>query len=155
MKVQKMRKVIIAGLIAAIVLPTAASAQSRGELRRDREEVQEQRGDLREAQQRGNRNDIREERHDVREAREELREDRRDHVRSRYVAPYRGWHYSTVRTGYQLRPAFYGLRYHVANPGQYRLRPAARNQRWVRYGDDLLLVNVRSGRVLQVVRNRY
>ena len=40
-------------------------------------------------------------------------------------------------------------------PGQYRLRPAARNQQWVRYGGDLLLVNTRNGRVLQVVRNRY
>jgi Ni/Co efflux regulator RcnB len=41
------------------------------------------------------------------------------------------------------------------NPGQYRLRPGARNQRWIRYGNDLLLVNVRNGRVLQAVRSRY
>jgi Ni/Co efflux regulator RcnB len=38
---------------------------------------------------------------------------------------------------------------------QYRLRPATRNQRWIRYGNDILLVNVRNGRVLQVIRNRY
>lgn len=150
-----MRKVIIAGLMAAVIMPTAASAQSRGELRRDREEVQEQRNDLRDAERRGDRNDIREERHDVREAREELREDRRDQRRGQYQAPYRDWRYSTVRTGYQLKPGFYSSRYYIANPGHYRLHPAARNQRWVRYGNDLLLVNVRSGRVLEVVRNRY
>jgi Ni/Co efflux regulator RcnB len=73
----------------------------------------------------------------------------------RSVAPYRDWRYSTVRPGYQLRPGFSGQRHVVANPGHYRLRAAVRNQRWIRYGNDLLLVNARNGRVLQVVRNRY
>ncbi len=153
-----MRKLIMLGLMAAVAIPAAAPAQSRGEIRRDREEVREQREDLRDARLRGDRRDVREERRDLREARQELREDRqdrRDRRRSQYVAPYRDWRYSTVRPGYQLRSGFYGPRYHIGNPGQYRLRPAARNQQWIRYGDDLLLVNVRNGRVLQVVRNRY
>lgn len=159
-----MRKFILLGLMAATAFPAVAGAQSREEIWRDREEVREQREDLRDARQRGDRDDIREEREDLREAREELREDlqdrrrsqyRQDHRRSQYVAPYRDWRYSTVRPGFQLRAAFYGTRYYVANPGQYRLRPAARFQRWIRYGNDLVLVNVRSGRVLQVVRNRY
>lgn len=148
-----MRKLIILGLMAAVVVPTAASAQSRAEIRRDRAEVREQRQDVRDARRYGDRRDVREERRDVRDARRELREDRRD--RQAYVAPYRGWTYRPVAPGYQLRPGFYGSRYVIANPGQYRLRPAARNQQWVRYGGDLLLVNTRNGRVLQVVRNRY
>lgn len=35
------------------------------------------------------------------------------------------------------------------------LRHPGRFQKWVRYGDDLILVNVRTGRVIQVLRNRY
>lgn len=150
-----MRKFVLLGLMAAIAVPAAAPAQSRGEIRRDREEVREQREDLRDARERGDRQDIRRERRDLQEAREELREDRRDRRRSQYVAPYRGWRYSSVQPGYQLRPGFYGSRYVISNPSHYRLRNGARNQQWIRYGNDLLLVNVRNGRVLQVVRNRY
>lgn len=150
-----MRKFILLGLMAAVAVPSIAPAQSRGEIRRDRQEVREQRQDLREARRYGDRRDVREERRDVREARQELREDRQDRRRTQYVAPYRDWRYSAVRPGYQLRSGFYGSRYQITNVGQYRLRPATRNQRWIRYGDDLLLVNVRNGRVLQVVRNRY
>lgn len=150
-----MRKFIILGLMAAVAVPAAAPAQSRAEIRRDRQEVREQREDLRDARRYGDRRDIREERRELREARQELREDRRDRRRSQYVAPYRDWRYSTLRPGYQLRPGFYSSRYYISDPSYYRLRPAARNQRWIRYGDDLLLVNVRNGRVLQVIRNRY
>jgi Ni/Co efflux regulator RcnB len=150
-----MRKLILLSLMAAVAAPTAASAQSREEIRRDRQEVREERRDLEDARRRGDRRDIREEREELREARQELREDRRDRRRSQYVAPYRDWRYSAVRPGYQLRSGFYSPRYVIVNPGQYRLRPGARNQRWIRYGNDLLLVNVRNGRVLQVVRNRY
>lgn len=151
-----MRKLILFGLMAAVALPSVSHAQSSGEIRRDRQEVREQREDVRDARQRGDRHDIREEREELREARQELREDRQDRRRSQYVAPYRDWRYSTLRPGSQLRSGFYtSSRYFVTDLGQYRLRPAARNQRWIRYGDDLLLVNVRNGRVLQVVRNRY
>ena len=150
-----MRRFILLGLLAAIAVPAAAPAQSRGEIRRDREEVREEREDLRDARRRGDRRDIREEREELRDAREELREDRQDRRRSQYVAPYRDWRYSTVRPGFQLRSAFYGPRYHIADARRYRLAPAARHQRWIRYGNDLVLVNLRNGRVLQVVRNRY
>lgn len=153
-----MRKFILMGLMAAVAIPAAAPAQSRGEIRRDRQDVREEREELRDAQRYGDRRDVQEQREDLREARRELREDqrdRRDRRRSQYVAPYRDWRYSTVRPGYQLRPNFYSQRYVIVNPGVYRVRPAARNQRWIRYGNDLLLVNVRNGRVLQVLRNRY
>ena len=79
----------------------------------------------------------------------------RVHHRVAYVAPYRNWAYHRVRTGYQLRRAFYGPRYVVTDYGYYRLRAPARYQRWVRYGDDLLLVNIRTGRVLEVLPGRY
>ena len=56
---------------------------------------------------------------------------------------------------FQLSPGFYLSRYFIAGPYPYQLRPAGRFQRWIRYGDDLLLVNVRTGRVIQVIHNRY
>lgn len=148
-----MRKLILLGLMAATAVPSVATAQSRAEIRQDRREVREERQELQDARRYGDRRDVRNERRDLQEARQELREDRRD--RRQYVAPYSGWRYRTVQPGFQLRSGFYGSRYVIANPSHYRLRPAVGNQRWIRYGDDLLLVNVRNGRVLQVVRNRY
>ncbi|HEX8535677.1 MAG TPA: RcnB family protein [Allosphingosinicella sp.] len=148
-----MRKLIMLGLMAAVAAPSVATAQSRAEIRHDSRELRQERQELRDARRYGDRRDIREERRDVREARRELREDRRD--RRAYVAPYRGWSYRPVAPGYQLRSGFYAPGYVISNPGYYRLRPAVGNQRWIRYGDDLLLVNVRTGRVLQVLRGRY
>lgn len=150
-----MRKMILIGLMAAIAVPAAAPAQSRQEIRHDRRELQEERQELRDARRHGSERDVRREQRDVREARQELREDRADRRRSQYVAPYRDWRYNAVRPGYTLRPAFYGSRYVISDVGRFRLHPATRNQRWIRYGDDLLLVNIRNGRVLQVVHNRY
>lgn len=149
-----MRKLIIAGLMAATMMPAAALAQSRGEIRRDRQDVREEQRELRDAQRYGTRRDVREERQDVREARQELREDRRDRRQRsrnyvRYQAPYSSWSYRPVYQGYNLQPRFYTQRYYA--PG-YRVRGATR---WIRYGDDLLLVNARNGRVIQVRRNHY
>jgi Ni/Co efflux regulator RcnB len=150
-----MRKLIALTLMAAAAMPAAASAQSREEIRHDRREVQEERRDLREARRFGDRGDVREERRELREAHQELREDRADRNRVRYAAPYRNWSYSPVRAGYQLRPAFYSNRYFVSDHSRRGLRQPGRFQRWIRYGDDLLLVNVRNGRVIQTLHNRY
>ena len=82
----------------------------------------------------------------------------RHHVNRRYVnyvAPYRSWAYRPVRSGFMLRPAFYSPRYVINDYGAFRLRSPGRYNRWIRYGDDLLLVNVRTGRVLEVMPRRY
>ena len=78
-----MRKLIITALMAAVALPGVASAQSQGELRRDRQDIREERRELGDARQRGDRGDIRDERGDLREARQEYREDRRDRYDNR------------------------------------------------------------------------
>ena len=156
-----MRKLMISALIAATILPAAgASAQSYGEARRSQREVRQERQDLRDAQRYGDRRDVREARQDLRDARREAREDWRDYRRThrsvytmpRYMAP-RGYTYRAVRTGATLRPAFYGRSYWIADPYRYRLPVAGRNRQWIRYGDDVLLVNVRNGRVLAVHRD--
>jgi Ni/Co efflux regulator RcnB len=151
-----MRKLILLGLMAATALPvgglsTAASAQTRHEVRRDRKEMREDRQELREDRRSGQ--SAREIRHDRREVRGDRREVRRDRVA--YRAPYRAWTYRVVAPGYRLQPAFFGTRYVISNYGTYRLPAPGMNRRWIRYGNDLVLVNVRNGRVLQVIRNRY
>lgn len=67
----------------------------------------------------------------------------------RYPAPHTGWTYKPMRVGQRLQPAFYGPRYVVAAPRG--LQPARGTRRWIRYGDDLLLVNVRGGRIDRVL----
>jgi Ni/Co efflux regulator RcnB len=155
-----------------------------GEVRRSERDVRQEQRELQDARRYGDARDVREERRDVQDARQELREDRRDMRQAGngydgrqqagnaydgrqqagrgydgrhqvYVAPVRNWNYRPVANGYRLQPAFWGSRYVIANPWQYRLPATGRNQRWIRYGNDVVLVNVRNGRVLQVYRNRY
>jgi len=159
MKEYRMRKLILVALAAATAMPTFASAQT-AELRHDRREVREEQRELRDAVRRGDRDDIRDERRDLREARREHREDWRDYRenhrdafhRGRYVGP-RGYAYRPVNVGYRFAPAYYGHRYTIANPARYRLPPAYGPQRWIRYGDDVVLVNIRTGRVIEVHRD--
>jgi Ni/Co efflux regulator RcnB len=149
-----MRKFITLGLTAALIVPVMASAQS-SEIRRDERRVEVQNEELQRAVESGNLKDIEEQARDARKAGEELREDRDHFARNQYVAPYRNWTYAAVTPGAKLRSRFYGTRYTVAHPDGYELTAAKRNQRWVRYGDDLLLVNTRSGRVIEVASGRF
>lgn len=156
-----MRKFLISALMAATVLPAGgAMAQSYGEARRSQQEVRRDRQDLRDAQRYGDRRDVREAREDLRDSRREAREDWRDYRQAnrnvyrlpRYAAP-RGYAYRPIANGGVLRPAFYGRSYWIADPYRYRLPPAGGVQRWVRYGNDVVLVNTRNGRVLRVIPN--
>lgn len=155
-----MRKFIISALMAATVLPTVgASAQSYGEARRSQQELREERRELQDARRYGDRRDVREQREDVRDARREAREDWRDYrqrnrqlyTMPRYYAP-RGLAYRPVTNGVVIQRSFYAPRYVIANPYRYRLPAATGAQRWVRYGNDALLVNTRNGRVREVIR---
>jgi Ni/Co efflux regulator RcnB len=154
-----MRKAMILGLLAATITPVMASAQTP-ELRHDRQDIREERRDLRDAQRSGDRGDVREERRDVRDARREYREDWRDYRRDHrdvyrqptYVGP-RGYRYRQVVIGHRFEPVYYGRRYVIADPWRYRLPRAEGNRRWVRYGNDAVLVNIRNGRVVQVYDN--
>ncbi len=134
-----MRNSILIGVLAAMLVPTAANADPHGHGKAKQHHRAEVRHDARQA---------------VRHA---VRHDDRRHQRNwvAYSAPYRGWAYRPLRVGYQLRPAFYGSRYAITDYGAYRVAAPRRDHRWIRYGDDLLLVNIRTGRVLQVVPGRY
>lgn len=153
-----MKKLIIAALAATVLTPAVASAQSADEVRRDRREVQHDRRDLRDAQRYGDRGDIRGARQELREDRRETREDWRDYRRSHgdvyrrpaYAGP-RGYRYRPVSVGYRFAPEYYGRSYWINDYQTYRLpRPGYGYQRWVRYGRDVVLVDTRSGRTVQV-----
>lgn len=72
----------------------------------------------------------------------------------RYYAPY-GWSsgYRSFSIGIRLNNLLYSQSYWINDPGYYRLPPAYGYMRWVRYYDDALLVDVRDGYVVDVIRN--
>lgn len=155
-----MRKLIVAGLMAATLVPTLASAQTR-ELRHDRQDIREEQRDVRRAVRNGaSPGHIRDQQRDVREARREYREDWRDYRRSRpdvfrgpaYVGP-RGYAYRPIAPGYRFNAGYYDRRYWV-DPVRYHLAPPAYGRRWIRYGNDVVLVDVRTGRAVTVY-NRF
>ena len=67
-----------------------------------------------------------------------------------YYDPY-GWNYRRWSIGYSLWPSYYGSNYWLDDPWMYRLPPAYGPYRWVRYYDDALLVDIYTGRVVDVV----
>lgn len=152
-----MRTPIILALAAAVAVPSIAQAQSAGEIRHDRREIAHDRRELRRAELRGDRSDVRDARRELREDRQERREDWRDYRRAHrdvfhgraYIGP-RGYRYRPVGVGYRFAPVYYSARYVIADPWRYHLPRAIGWNRWVRYGDDVVLVNTRTGRVVEV-----
>jgi len=116
---------------------------------------------------RGDRYDRRDNRNDYRDARRWDRNDwRRDNrydwrnYRSRnrstyrigrYYSPYYGYNYRRLSIGFTLGSMFYSNRYWIDDPYMYRLPPVYGPYRWVRYYDDVLLVNIYSGEVVDVI----
>lgn len=148
-------KFLTAGLIAAMMVPAMAQAQTR-EIRNDRKELREEKRDLRHAQRYGDRGDVRDARHDVRDARKDLRESQRDWRRDtryqNYRAPFR---YQSFSVGSTLRSSYYAPAYRPAWDSRWGVPRANRNLTYVRHYNDLLLVNVRSGKVIRVYRNHF
>lgn len=70
----------------------------------------------------------------------------------RYYSPYRNYYYRPLSVGFYLDSLFFGSSYWINDPWQYRLPPAYGPYRWVRYYDDVLLVNIYSGEVVDVIR---
>ncbi len=127
-----MRKAILATLLAATIVPAMAQAQDRD--------------------QRYDRREIRDQRQDGRDYRGDWREYRGRHPDlyrgPAWVGP-RGYRWRPVTAGYRFDPIFYDRRYWI-DPYRYHLRPVVGAQRWVRYGRDVVLVDTRSGRVIEV-----
>ena len=81
-----------------------------------------------------------------------FRRDNRDLYRpGSYANPYRDRSYTRLRVGLRLGQPYYNSRYWIADPGRYRLPPVWGNYRWVRYYDDVLLIDTRSGMIEDAV----
>jgi Ni/Co efflux regulator RcnB len=152
-----MRTIVITAIAAATLIPGAASAQSRHEVRHDQHEVRQDQREVHRDLRRGQYHEAREDRRELREDRRERNQDWREYRRTHrdvyrrpaYVGP-RGWRYHRVDVGHRFEPVYYGRRYWVNDWATYRLPRPGRYQRWVRYGNDVVLVNTRTGRVLTV-----
>lgn len=71
-----------------------------------------------------------------------------------YYAPY-GWNYGYQRfsIGIVLNSLLWDQQYWIDDPYDYRLPPAYGPYRWIRYYDDVLLVDLRDGRVVDVIHD--
>ncbi|WP_237451915.1 RcnB family protein [Qipengyuania oceanensis] len=69
----------------------------------------------------------------------------------RYYSPYRSHRYSRLSIGFYLDNLFFGSRYWISDPWRYRLPPVYGDYRWVRYYDDVLLVDTWTGEVVDVI----
>lgn len=70
---------------------------------------------------------------------------------SPYYAPYRNWGYRRFSIGFFLDSLFFDQRYWIGDPYDYRLPPAPPGTEWVRYYNDVLLVDIDSGEVVDVI----
>ena len=172
-----MRKTFIAALMAATLVPTLAQAQAidpreHRELRRDRQDIRQERRDVNRAYRSGDPRQVRQEQRELRGARQEYREDRRDARRdwgrndwrgyrdsNRAIYRGAGWNapfrYQAFRPGVRISTNYYAPRYVISDFGRYRLPRPGFNQRWVRHYNDVVLVDVRSGRAVDVIRGFY
>ena len=152
-----MRKMLIAALAATALVPSVATAQSAREVRHDQREVAKDQREVNRDLARGKiqeaREDARETRRDQNETNRDWRDYRRTHrnvfTRPAWVAP-RGYRYRPVSVGAMLNRMFWGSTYRLNDYATYRLPYPGRNRMYVRYGNDVLLINARTGRVIQV-----
>lgn len=69
-----------------------------------------------------------------------------------YRLPYGYRHdYRRVFIGIYLDRYLFGRAYWIADPWAYRLPPAYGAYRWIRYYDDVVLIDLRNGRVMDVI----
>lgn len=70
-----------------------------------------------------------------------------------YFAPYRSHRYSRLDIGFFLDGLYFQPRFYIDDPWRYRLPPVYGPYRWVRYYDDVLLVDVYTGEVVDVIHD--
>lgn len=154
-----MRKLLLATLLATALAPNlapnVAAAQAHRYIRHEQRQVNRERRTVNRERRQVNRERVAIHRERVavnRQRAEDWREYRRMHRevfrRPVYVAP-RGYRYSRVAIGYRLAPAFWARPYWI-DYGYYRLPPPPPGTMYVRYGNDVLLISLRSGRVIAV-----
>ena len=79
------------------------------------------------------------------------RNEHRDRFHGYYNAPYGGYSYSRLGIGVFLGSPWYGDNYWINDPWDYRLPDAYGPYRWIRYYDDVMLVDTNTGEVVDVI----
>jgi hypothetical protein len=148
--------------------------ERREDRREDRVDRRGDRRDVRVDRRQDRREDRADRREDRRDWRNDRREDRREWNRSwrndnrydwqryryanrnifrpgRYYSPYNNYGYSRFSIGLRLGSGYYSNRYWINDPWAYRLPPAYAGTRWIRYYNDVLLVDMYSGEVIDVI----
>jgi len=75
---------------------------------------------------------------------------RRFYTLPRYYGPG-GYSYRRYGVGVRIGAPFYAQRYWIADPWAYRLPPAYGPYRWVRYYNDVMLVDIYTGMIRDVL----
>uniref|UniRef100_UPI00255256FD RcnB family protein n=1 Tax=Erythrobacter oryzae TaxID=3019556 RepID=UPI00255256FD len=70
-----------------------------------------------------------------------------------YYAPFRSHRYSRLSIGFYLDSLFFQPRFFINDPWAYRLPPVYGPYQWVRYYDDVLLVDIYTGEVVDVIND--
>lgn len=111
----------------------------------------------------GIRNDRLRDRREAERWRQDWRRDRRydwrsyrDRDRARfhigiYIDPF-GWNYRDWDIGWRLPSRYYASTYWIRDPWMYRLPNVYGPYRWIRYHQDVLLIDLRDGRVVDRIR---
>lgn len=68
-----------------------------------------------------------------------------------YYSPYRGYGYNRFSIGNVLDRLFWGQNYWIQDPWTYRLPPAPYGYQWVRYYNDVVLVDTYNGEIVDVI----
>lgn len=69
-----------------------------------------------------------------------------------------GWHRPAVQRlviGSRLEPSFIARQSVITHPKQYRLAKAGGGNRWIKVRDDAVLVNLHTGRVVDIVHRAF
>lgn len=143
-----MKKLITAALLVAVAtpvvaIPTAASAQSNRSHHGNRHDARQ---DHRETVHDRDRNWRDNDWSDWR------RNNRNLFARGSWNAPFR---YQSFRPGARIGVTFYAPRFRIGDPWRYHLPRPGYNQVWVRHYNDLLLIDMRRGIVIRVIRGFY
>ncbi|MGY6552569.1 MAG: RcnB family protein [Erythrobacter sp.] len=68
-----------------------------------------------------------------------------------FIPPFAGHFYRPVGIGFFLDPLFFQPRFFLNDPWAFRLPPPGQRFRWVRYYDDVLLVDIFTGEVVDSI----
>lgn len=151
-----MRKLILAALTVTMVMPSlaapAAAAPAPQHRYNDRHDDRHDRRYDRRDDRRDDRRYDRNHRWGQDDWRHYRNTNRGLYSRGQWRAPFR---YQAFRPGVRINRVYFGPRYLIADPWRYRLPLVQGYLRYVRHYDDVLLVDIRTGRVIRVYNNFY